>query len=983
MEKKSDVIKNIERAIKNNTNIEKYVKKLQQMNLINTLLSSDKYTVLMLYTRAYRLDMVKFLLESKNPADPLIKNKDGLNALVYAFDAAIEYKTYDIQIIDLLLKVHPEKQVMTLTREGSLLAYAVLHERKDLIEKLLGIEAEQQLLLDGKHKYRSPLHLAIENRDLETVDKFLKYQPELQVLQQDNEGWLPLHCALETGQLDIVKKLLQYVPEIQLKSKNLKNKTCFESVFDSKNIEIINWLFTEYPWLRREKTENGFLPLHIACLEGNLSVVKILLQSIAEEQVLIPCDEGKHIPLELACQEDCIDIVKELLNYSAEMQIKYINDLGSILHTICRKRRLLILRYILQITKDKNINITELYISKPLGITPLMVLCNYMEQDAQEENISLQMIDILLETSTVAQLEVQGMEKHTALFTAVFLNDLETVKKLTTYKCTKQYLLGDVNGSIPLFNAIKNANIDIIKFLLDRGPPEQLEIRSKNNFHALLFAIASVKPKEVIKLLLTYYNVQQLNAFEEPLLCIASEKPAYEIFLHPNVSQVFLNKLSPDGFTPLHFALLRRNWRVAQYLLEQEANIHSVDAEGWTALHFASFYNMPEAVSVLIEKGSNCEAVTNNGSSALHMAAQEGNLRVMEILLANKLDVNKKDHMGRTALLIAVLFKHIEIIELLLENKSNVNTIQEVNGTYVSPLYIALTSYDFEIAKLLLEYGANASYIISKESKESLKDYIECLFSKQPEIYEKARQQLIQLKFPHIKESKFYEKVVRIEIESENKPESNIFSSRKYLYQEVGLSSEQIEWFEEERKVNKRLLGQNLYSFHIDKPESKETITWLKGKIFSTDSFIQGIISSSSKKVYCYLDETNLLQQGCDNTKFSRRRLKFDAYHLKKMSKEKGEYSEYIKLSNTESPTKITYTHELKINAVDRILLFKLPADTGSGSLYIGIRYIAGGLHKKSSIDSLKESLREDVACLSIQWPTDVEKQQTNNNLKK
>ena len=80
-----------------------------------------------------------------------------------------------------------------------------------------------------------------------------------------------------------------------------------------------------------------------------------------------------------------------------------------------------------------------------------------------------------------------------------------------------------------------------------------------------------------------------------------------------------------------------------------------------------------------------------------------------------------------------------------------------------------------------------------------------------------------------------------------------------------------------------------------------------------------------------------------------------------------------------EPPAKITYTHELKITAVDRILLFPLNADNDSGSLYIGVRYIAGGLHHQGSISALYDSLRAETNYLSIQWPNSVDPYLENN----
>ena len=793
MENTSELIKQLERTMKNGGNIDKYVAKLRRLGLQDTLIGPAEMSVLMYYVKGNQLNKVKALLEGEQAADRRIKNKNGINALALAFLSLRVNQVYDVKIIEVLLNYHAKEQIMVMLPSGSLLFMAVRCLNIDLVKNLLAIDNQKLPFLDSKYKQTSPLHLAIENNDLAIVDELLLYQPHLQVMQQNSEGEIPLHYALKAGNLILVEKLLNLVPNQQLKAKTFQKAASFEYVIESNNQELIDWLFTNYAWLRNEKGTDGFTPLHIACRKRNLSFVKILLQENPEEQVVSRHDLN-GMPIDIACQENQIDIVEALLHYCTEKQIKHRTKFGNILHAICNFGSVGLLRLITQIAKEKHIDITELYLQMPQGVTPLMVLCTSPQI---AESTRVPMIEVLLESGPVLQLEVHGMDNITPLMAAVVSNQVEVVKKITQYPSMQQYLLCNTDQSIPLFEAIKKGNTEIIKLLLEFGHSEQLVIKYKQQMPALLFALVNrTKFAEILKLLLPYYTIQQLSIIDVPLLCLASENPTCEAFLEPKICRVFINK--PDdikGVPPLSAALGRRNWRVASYLLEQGADIHLPENRGWLPLHYACWRSMPEAVSALIDKGAGCEVVTQEGTTPLHIAAQEGNLTVLKLLLAEKIALDTQDKQGKSALLIAVLFDHIEIVKLLCEKGVNVDLGLLHNEIHVTPLFYALTSYNFAMAKLLLRFGANTSqsFIKNENTVLTLREYVIFLFNKKPEIYEKAKQLFTELNLPSLKQ--LLSQKNNNQSEPETVSQSQLFSSRRYLMEEMGLSAEELEWF--------------------------------------------------------------------------------------------------------------------------------------------------------------------------------------------
>ncbi len=59
---------------------------------------------------------------------------------------------------------------------------------------------------------------------------------------------------------------------------------------------------------------------------------------------------------------------------------------------------------------------------------------------------------------------------------------------------------------------------------------------------------------------------------------------------------------------------------IAQYLLDNGANINAKTCNGWTALMYASSYGYLDMVKFLVKNGADINAITNEGYTALNLA---------------------------------------------------------------------------------------------------------------------------------------------------------------------------------------------------------------------------------------------------------------------------------------------------------------------------------------------------------------------------
>ena len=127
------------------------------------------------------------------------------------------------------------------------------------------------------------------------------------------------------------------------------------------------------------------------------------------------------------------------------------------------------------------------------------------------------------------------------------------------------------------------------------------------------------------------------------------------------------NSYSPDGFTPLGFAVFFGQPAVAQALLEGGAEVNAASRESMkvTPLASAAAAKQTDIARLLIEHGANVNARAASGHIPLHEASANGNVELVKLLIESGADVNAKTDDGKTPLDFAIEYKRPDVIELL------------------------------------------------------------------------------------------------------------------------------------------------------------------------------------------------------------------------------------------------------------------------------------------------------------------------------
>jgi ankyrin repeat protein len=197
------------------------------------------------------------------------------------------------------------------------------------------------------------------------------------------------------------------------------------------------------------------------------------------------------------------------------------------------------------------------------------------------------------------------------------------------------------------------------------------------------------------------------------------------------------------GLTPVRLACENANAQILRRLLDAGADPNSPDPQGTTALMIAArTEGGTEAVKLLLERGAAVNAVDSVHSTALMWAVRSNHPEVLDLLIHHDAEINARTRKGdpparrapdsgggshglgivrggwpergyqeptpgeMTALLYAARDGRIEMARTLIAANANVNQV-EANG--ISPLLMAITNNHIDVARLLLDHGADVN----------------------------------------------------------------------------------------------------------------------------------------------------------------------------------------------------------------------------------------------------------------------------------
>ncbi len=267
--------------------------------------------------------------------------------------------------------------------------------------------------------------------------------------------------------------------------------------------------------------------------------------------------------------------------------------------------------------------------------------------------------------------------------------------------------------------------------------------------------------RSVIGIISAIFAATPLLAAELPKDSLASliEKGDRKVALARIRAGADVNEAQPDGTRPIHWAVFQVDYEVLDALIAKKAKVNVTNDFGSTPLAEAAKLADPRMVKSLLDAGADVNTPNQDGQTALMLAIKTGELPVVEMLVKAGANVNTiesfhkqtplmwaaaapksagamvklllskgadvkpralisdwdsqitsepraqyKPEGGLTALLYAVRDGCLECTDALLAAGADVN---RPTPEGVTPLLMAIDNDHSDVAKLLLEKGAN------------------------------------------------------------------------------------------------------------------------------------------------------------------------------------------------------------------------------------------------------------------------------------
>ncbi|AVP87204.1 hypothetical protein phytr_2470 [Candidatus Phycorickettsia trachydisci] len=300
----------------------------------------------------------------------------------------------------------------------------------------------------------------------------------------------------------------------------------------------------------------------------------------------------------------------------------------------------------------------------------------------------------------------------TLLHQAVMRNDLEMLKCLVQEGVdinTK-----GLNEYTPLHFAVEWGYIEVVKFLLDNGANvNATNILRRTALHLVIASnnpYAKVYRNGIVELLLAKGGeIQSKDTWGLTPLHLASLQEPSKLFFIPSVSEyspvdfllkkedIDVNITDNHNAVPLHGAVLKGNFRVAELLMARGAKIDVKGPNNLTPLGIALNKGDINMVILLLSEGADIKATTINGNTPSNV------FDVLHFVLTKYGDINTKGSGDITPLEVAAQKGQLHVVKFLIEQGAELKD----GGSVV--LYEALKGGNIDVIKFLVELKARIS----------------------------------------------------------------------------------------------------------------------------------------------------------------------------------------------------------------------------------------------------------------------------------
>ncbi|KAF5773008.1 putative ankyrin repeat-containing protein [Helianthus annuus] len=265
-----------------------------------------------------------------------------------------------------------------------------------------------------------------------------------------------LHIAVRAGDVDSVMEILSSTGEQELKEllskTNQSGETALYVAAEYGCVDFVREMMKYYDLEAAGiKAKNGFDAFHIAAKQGDLEILKVLMES--QSELSMTFDQTNTTAVHTACEQGHIEVVKFLLEKNSSMATIAKSNHKTALHSCARKGHLDVMKALLE------------------KVPEIATRADKKGQTALHMAAKGQSVDIVNELIAADDGLINMVDKkeNTALHIATRKGRLEIVLALLSHKETIQKDAINKSGETALDTAEKFTRPDIATVLREHG----------------------------------------------------------------------------------------------------------------------------------------------------------------------------------------------------------------------------------------------------------------------------------------------------------------------------------------------------------------------------------------------------------------------------------------------------------------------------------------------------------------------------------
>ncbi|OWZ03672.1 Serine/threonine protein kinase [Phytophthora megakarya] len=449
-------------------------------------------------------------------------------------------------------------------------------------------------------------------------------------------GFTPLMIAAIEGALEIVTFLVQVGMDVN--SVDNDKRTALFYAIQYRHLDVARFLLESGAIIDGLRSS-----LYAAIWQNNFKAVKLLVKFGANIHVV---DNEGSTPLIRAVEKADLGIIKFLIESGAD--VNAVNNVGkSSLMKASEGGNLKAVHLLVENGADvKAADINKWTPITFAGANGMIKIVRYLVASGAYatdlENNKMKMLVYAVDHEKLDAIRhLLGGNRHinitdkrgkTLLMRAAGLGRVDMVRLLHKVLCGADINAKDPVYGIPLLYASKGGNLDVVRFLVERGA--NVNACEKSGLTALLYA-AQHAQLDIIHFLVG--KGADVNATTNN----GSTSLLYAARMNNNSNAVRclveagadINVIHSNNRTPLIEAVDAGNLAVVQLLVNRGAEINVVDKYGWTALMFAVQNDNFDVVQCLVDGGADVSMTNKEDQTAIFMATTRGYTDIRCLLL--------------------------------------------------------------------------------------------------------------------------------------------------------------------------------------------------------------------------------------------------------------------------------------------------------------------------------------------------------------